>query len=102
MTAQGWYQNKGDTMHFQQCDFNLPQVANHLANCIDVLKIINGSTLNVNASPHVPTKETQIMNNAENNLQEADVKINEPKKQRKRRKRNRTTRKIIDYRKHKG
>ena len=102
MTAQGWHQRKGDTMCFQQCDFNLPQVGNHLANHIDVLKITNGKTLNVNALLHAPTKETQIMNNAENNLQEADVKMTKPKRTKKSRKRNRTIRKRMDYHKHKG
>ena len=80
-------------MYFQQCDFNLLQVANHLVNYVDVLKTINGSTLNVNALLYMPTNETQTMNTTENNLQEVDVKTNEPKKQRKRKKKQNNTKK---------
>ena len=33
----GWCESDGNAMHFYQCGFNFPNVANHLSNCINIL-----------------------------------------------------------------
>ena len=47
---QGWYESDGNTVHFYQCEFSMPQVVHYLWNYINML--LGGkkiSTLNPNA-----------------------------------------------------
>ena len=68
MTVQGWYYSDGNTMCFQQYEFNVPQVLNHMAKYVDLTQLMNGSRLNADATPYVPEKEIQIINDETNDI----------------------------------
>ena len=79
MTVQGWYQSERGTMCFQQCDVNLPQIVNHLANYIDLTQIMKCSKLNAHAQPYAPNKENLNVHNDENNNTEKEQQMNKSK-----------------------
>ena len=73
MTVQGWCQSERGTMHFQQCDFNLPQIVNHFANYIDLMQIIKRSKLNACAQPYALSKGNLNVHDDENNDAEKEM-----------------------------
>ena len=69
--TQGWYESDGNAMHFHKCGFSLPNVANHLSNCINVLHD-GKKTAMLNASAAPFAREAQ--DNAAANTRSATEK----------------------------